>query len=384
MMSATSCVESVLRVGYALNSKKLRAASVSSSEFEELKEEEAIASIMEQVGPWCGGGLATIVGASLKSSVVVDGVVFTPISEEGDGNEEVDIILHKLTGDIVKASEGYESPRLKVITKIMERNPKVVIVDQLENVGLVVSRLATNKRIADLMSGLSNDNVKDLRSPLNQPSFALVRNEDDNPMNMMESNGLEFPVICKPERACGVAESHHMNIVLDEKGFNGIPRPFVLQQYHNHDAVFHKVYVIGDCVMMFRRPSLPNFSLDGSAGPDSEGVHVIPFDSRKPYPTLQNYHGRGITIEENISAGMKDTEAYDQGQLEELARNLGNSFGLSLFGFDIIVPTHTEREEKSLLIVDVNFFPSYKEVPDFPRLLRAHLRKKAGFAPFRE
>ena len=31
-----------------------------------------------------------------------------------------------------------------------------------------------------------------------------------------------------------------------------------------------------------------------------------------------------------------------------------------------------------LVVIDVNFFPSYKEVPDFPQRLRHFLRKKAG------
>jgi hypothetical protein len=31
-----------------------------------------------------------------------------------------------------------------------------------------------------------------------------------------------------------------------------------------------------------------------------------------------------------------------------------------------------------LVVIDVNYFPSYKEVPDFPRRLRKFLRQKAG------
>ena len=108
-----------------------------------------------------------------------------------------------------------------------------------------------------------------------------------------------------------------------------------------------------------------------------------------------------------------------------------NEFGLSLFGFDLIVPVrHTalgprsgirsgsqvdielqknvtvpfsgDLESKSLIdpssmcegildvqcadddaelvVIDVNYFPSYKEVPDFPNKLRKFLRFKAGMA----
>lgn len=374
--------DNICRVGYALNQKKLRAASVSAFDFEVQEEVKEEAHMPEQGGPWCGGGLATIVGASLKSSVVVDGVVFVPINDEKEPPEEVDIILHKLTGDIVKSTEGQESPRLQMINKIIEKNPNVEIVDPIESVGRVVSRLKTNERIADLMrKGLGKDMTPGMGALFDQPKFALVDDEGADFAEVMKTNSLTFPVICKPERACGVAESHHMNIVLDVEGFKEIPRPFIMQQYHNHNAVFSKVYVIGDNVMMFRRQSLPNFSLEEKKESGKESAHVIPFDSRKPYPTLENYHGSGITVGDDFSS-VEESDACSQGQLEEVARNLSNSFGLSLFGFDIIVPTTGEgrKEDAPLLIVDVNFFPSYKEVPDFPRLLRGHLRKRAGFA----
>ena len=50
-------------------------------------------------------------------------------------------------------------------------------------------------------------------------------------------------------------------------------------------------------------------------------------------------------------------------------------FGLSLFGFDVIVPV---EDRDKIFIIDVNFFPSYKEVSDFPSKLRAYFREKAN------
>jgi Inositol 1,3,4-trisphosphate 5/6-kinase ATP-grasp domain len=106
-----------------------------------------------------------------------------------------------------------------------------------------------------------------------------------------------------------------------------------------------------------------------------------------------------------------------------------DEFGLSLFGFDLIVPVRhaapgprsgirsgsqvdaeLQRSNTSpvsgnlelkslidpsslcenvfdaqytdddgeLVVIDVNYFPSYKEVPDFPNRLRKFLRLKAG------
>lgn len=39
-----------------------------------------------------------------------------------------------------------------------------------------------------------------------------------------------------------------------------------------------------------------------------------------------------------------------------------------------------EEDASELVVIDVNYFPSYKEVPDFPQRLRKFLRQKAGMA----
>jgi hypothetical protein len=114
------------------------------------------------------------------------------------------------------------------------------------------------------------------------------------------------------------------------------------------------------------------------------------------------------------------------------AMAIKEEFGLSLFGFDVIVPSSSSsnkhgnetassgariRSDSSnacgcgstdaaadrdcgcgsrssrleqdtdpdpdfydLVVIDVNYFPSYKEVPDFPQRLRRFLRKKAGMS----
>jgi inositol-1,3,4-trisphosphate 5/6-kinase/inositol-tetrakisphosphate 1-kinase len=382
-----------------------------SSEFdEEVKEVNEPA--VEQWGAWCGGGLATIVGASMKSSKQVEGVIFTPIDEEIDveNQHKVHIILHKLTGDIVKEKGGEESARLQCIRSIVKANPQTRIVDPIESVGIVVSRLETNERIATLLEKMGKDkNVASGLPLFYQPSFAVVREANEDALRIMMDNNLRFPVICKPERACGVAESHAMNIVLSEHGFADIPRPYVMQQYWNHGAILHKVYVIGEYVMMFQRPSLPDFFLaragdeEGDISASSNAAHVIPFDSRKPYPDLINYNGRGICVQdvvdlddmsdeccrEKCDSRAEATARRDENlsssqkkRIEEVASVLSESFGLSLFGFDVIVSSDSTTHEENLFIVDVNFFPSYKEVPNFPKLLRAHLRKSAGLPPW--
>jgi hypothetical protein len=66
---------------------------------------------------------------------------------------------------------------------------------------------------------------------------------------------------------------------------------------------------------------------------------------------------------------------------ELAAHKMKKRFGLTLFGFDVILCRSKSAHSPVLpeiVVVDVNFFPSYKEVPDFPSRLRAHLRAQSN------
>ena len=71
-------------------------------------------------------------------------------------------------------------------------------------------------------------------------------------------------------------------------------------------------------------------------------------------------------------------------ELEPVTNALRDAFGLKLFGFDVIVKhDHNNSvlgggsEGREILVVDVNYFPGYKEVPNFPSLLAQYLTQKA-------
>jgi inositol-1,3,4-trisphosphate 5/6-kinase/inositol-tetrakisphosphate 1-kinase len=71
---------------------------------------------------------------------------------------------------------------------------------------------------------------------------------------------------------------------------------------------------------------------------------------------------------------------------------LKRAFGLELFGFDVLITksslsssdspdsagdTNNDGDDHVLMVVDVNYFPSYKEVPNFPSLLAKYLTDRA-------
>ena len=55
--------------------------------------------------------------------------------------------------------------------------------------------------------------------------------------------------------------------------------------------------------------------------------------------------------------------------VKDVARKIHGVFGLTLFGFDCVIPDGTA----DLMVLDVNYFPSYKEVrAEFSQLLLSH------------
>mmetsp|Transcript_20687 Transcript_20687/g.31386 ORF Transcript_20687/g.31386 Transcript_20687/m.31386 type:complete len:174 (-) Transcript_20687:113-634(-) len=80
-------------------------------------------------------------------------------------------------------------------------------------------------------------------------------------------------------------------------------------------------------------------------------------------------------------------------EIEPVTTALREAFGLELFGFDVLVKYNNQndgamstgnrgsnrddRKDKEILVVDVNYFPGYKEVPNFPSLLAQYLTQKA-------
>jgi hypothetical protein len=128
-----------------------------------------------------------------------------------------------------------------------------------------------------------------------------------------------------------------------------------MQQYHDHNESFYKVYVIDEDVMIFRRPSLPNLLLDRyhrqqqsktdaivsmesvASVPHTEPVslasyskkrkmiHSLAFDSRYSYPTIEDFT-RGNYGFDNSNASKKDDASHSSNtNTTTLPLNRGNN-----------------------------------------------------------
>ena len=424
----TSASKRICKVAFALNSKKLRKSSFSepssstpavcaSESPQSPKRSGNSSSGNDKGGEWRGGGLADIL-----SDEVTEGVQFFAFDASSASSSSIqeqpvyDIIVHKLTEDLDKeesngvVNDGDSSgDRLYAIRQYLKEHPRTIIIDPLESVKIVTSRARTSNMLRHVCANIYG---------VCQPKYVLMDNIDDlteaKLLENMDLHGLKFPVICKPLKACGSPTSHHMVVVVDVQGLSLITFPCIIQQYHNHSSVFYKAYVIGTEVMVFRRPSLPDLEIGD--------VSSLAFDSRLEYPSLKEFtkeyndnscvenvttdndgacSGISTGVTSSNSGVVHQSEDYDeknqhdvlsdtqhemyisecpasleklQGNFLDAAGAISARFGLSLFGFDVILPVD---DEDKIFVIDVNFFPSYKEVSDFPSKLRNYFRKKA-------
>merc|ERR1712238_349380 len=140
-------------------------------------------------------------------------------------------------------------------------------------------------------------------------------------------------------------------------------------------------------------------------------VDLVEFDSQRPYPKLKDF---GLNVKMNAfcsnstrsdnhtdpcNNGVTNTTTSQHSiytsalpdllspsvyppihvpvtvtvnEVKPIVDVLKEAFGLQLFGFDILMGSNNGE----CFVVDVNYFPSYKEVPNFPSLLAQYLTQR--------
>ncbi|CAM9823048.1 unnamed protein product [Pylaiella littoralis] len=217
--------------------------------------------------------------AEVMNGRPIDGVEFHPLdfSQRPDQHRRVDVILHKLSEDIMFRDARPEgSARMLWIEAYLSEHPDTVILDPLDRVAKCINRITT----LEVLEEAYRRHGAEGGMPRPPRFVVLEKHESANPgtPGVVPRNDLAFPVICKSVEACGTRGSHAMVVVLDEAGMLALTPPIVVQECRNHGAKIFKVCVVGDEVRVHERPSLPDLP-QGLVGSFS-------FDSQKPYPTL--------------------------------------------------------------------------------------------------
>ena len=348
-----------------------------------------------------------------------------PIEDQHGGH--FDLILHKLTEDILTCSlmkdsdethyqrrqqqqcqsSSVEDPSMRRIHALRDycnyRNPNCCLVDDPKLIEMLMSR----SEIANVLKSCLKQVKTTSGIPVKSPRFVVIPElqEEENPSStektinsqrqqqtkrlkqalQKESSEdgviLSTPLIVKPLIAAGTKESHWMSIALKESALLKLPPKSIVQEFVNHDATLYKVYVLGDFVNVYERHSLPNLPADLS----NSKVDLVKFDSQRQYPKLEDFY---LDVNTDCCTASDTSNTRNKNDYTTTCSNnnvpitvnevkpivdaLKQAFGLQLFGFDILV----QSDHAECFVVDVNYFPSYKEVTNFPSLLARYLTQR--------
>lgn len=295
-----------------------------------------------------------------------------PLTEQHGGH--FDLLLHKLTEDILSCSLDEQNnqaarQRVQALKNYQQTyNTGCCLVDDPSNVQTLMSR-------SDIAQTLHSC-LRDVRStsgiPVRAPKFVVVEGTESKDLlqHRLDEAGLSPTLMVKPLVAAGTKESHLMIIILKLSALQKIPPRTIIQEYVNHDARLYKVYVLGGQVYVYERPSLPNLPSKRELG--AAAVDSLKFDSQRPYPTISDFCIENWNVGSSTLEHVRpDQVSVTADEIRPVVETLRQNFGLELFGFDILL-TH----QREYLVVDVNYFPSYKEVPNFPSLLAHYLTQR--------
>ncbi|KAG7397847.1 Inositol-tetrakisphosphate 1-kinase [Phytophthora boehmeriae] len=272
----------------------------------------------------------------------------------------LDALLHKLAHDMVFAGlgDGDAAVRVKVVQEFLRQNPSMQVVDPMDSVHLLTNRHAACQMLRKLEK--EGENVQAFKVP----NFQVVESQMQFEALHKSIDGGEtrLPLICKSVEACATDRSHMMSVITKKGDLRYVEYPALYQEFVNHSSRLFKGYVLGDIINVAERRSLPNL-VAGAA----QQVH---FNTQENYPTTKDFHPHDKhTSQEDTIGGRTQEEIF--AAVRSIGKRLRDELKLTLFGFDVIV----EDDTQDLYVIDVNYFPSYREMGDLSAVLRQHIKR---------
>ncbi|CAK7325008.1 unnamed protein product [Dovyalis caffra] len=291
-----------------------------------------------------------------------NGLMFLPLTFElplPSQLQLVDLVLHKATDEIISVDLSGSSqssnritfsPGIQELQRYMEHHPDCFAIDPLDKIYPVLDRL----KIQQILLGLDDLN-KEGRRAIRGPHFLKVNGFDDPDLAQSLSEAkLSLPSIVKPQVACGVADAHSMAITFRVEDFKDldVPLPAIVQEYVDHSSTIFKIYVLGERVFYAVKKSIPNVDVLTISSERNE-LGPLLFDSLKSLPTGTEHSTAADSFKTNI-------DSFDLELVTDAANWLARQLDLTIFGFDVVI----QEGSADHVIVDVNYLPSFKEIPD--------------------
>ncbi|XP_015165792.1 inositol 1,3,4-trisphosphate 5/6-kinase 4 isoform X2 [Solanum tuberosum] len=286
-----------------------------------------------------------------------NGLIFVPLTYAlpiSQQLQEIDGVLHKATDDIItvemSSSSDFENKvtyteGMQELQRYIGCHPDCCVIDPFTNIYPVLDRL----KIQQILGGLENLNSKSC-SKVRGPHFLKVVDFREPKLeDKLVDAKLSLPNIVKPQVACGVADAHSMAIVFKADSYKdlNVPLPAIVQEYVDHSSTMFKFYVVGKKIFFAIKKSTPNADTLIKLAEEKE-LKPLLFDSLKSLPV------------DKQKSQNEDNTRIDHELVTDAANWLRRVLDLTIFGFDVVIQESTGDH----VIVDVNYLPSFKEVPD--------------------
>jgi hypothetical protein len=366
----------------------------------------------------------------------VDSVFFLPLdlnslsqpSQESDtysgeiiklAEQVIDVFLHKAT-DFFEEDKTIEEnsstaavsfqngsvpsyrPELHLILEKLQL-ARCCIVDPLENLEIVIDRV----QMAHALDAACKA-ARKVALPVRTPAWHLIEHKFSPEILRTAStvSKVSLPCVVKPHVACGVEESHQMAFILHSTGLHSelqVPLPALLQEYVDHKSLVWKVYVAGNQVFSVQKRSTPDLQplrdylasnlsgnrsssrCGGNGGGGGNGSEEedddldiptsIEFHSLESLPTSLPWLSRLAGPNDTFTAAQLPSPPaamMHSGFLTRLAQVFRKHLGLTLFGFDVVF----DYAAGEAVVLDLNFFPSFRGIPEAPVALRKALLER--------
>ncbi|CAH8444323.1 unnamed protein product [Schistosoma turkestanicum] len=277
------------------------------------------------------------------------------VSEQGP----FDVILHKIPEFL---SRDYSSKGQKIIDDFInyaETNPDVIYIDHPASLKCLLTRFDQFCLLQDIIGTL------DMKNEIFVPKFCLLLQNDPNKLCEI---GISYPIVCKSIMAHGKDSVHKIAIVFNESGLDSLTYPIFVQQFIKHNGKVIKLFVIGDHSCVTEVPSIKNHDKSDRT-PIFFHSHSVSKDAcQSPLSELTLFDQQTST-------------PHDESLFNMLAQEIRKTLKIDLFGIDLVCATddstsNTLSKSNKYAIIDLNIFPSYKNVHGFLFYLENLIREK--------
>eukprot|EP00055_Hartaetosiga_balthica_P007324 m.24987 g.24987 ORF g.24987 m.24987 type:complete len:351 (-) comp5717_c0_seq2:42-1094(-) len=320
-----------------------------------------------------------LVTAGQKWNLNLEHVPIDKLEDMTSSGKKYDVVLHKVTEVMAKARRGDEEAqqlRNSFLRFLEAQGSDCCVLDSFDSaLGLldreeIVEKLKGWECVDKTERGKDNnvEVVKPWKATI--PSSASFPTKEEFCATVREGI-TSLPLILKTKEAHGSRKAHEMCLVVsstflevDNATLDRFSFPAMAQKFVLHNGVLIKVFAVGNKCSVALRPSISNrVIMDYQTHATSCKMGIIFFDSHDVSKSDSNCFLNDDGAHLNYEIALPKEFVLD------ICKEIRTIFDVSLFGLDIVVNV----EEKVAYIIDINYFPGYKEMADFHNVLCQHI-----------